>query len=70
MLSIELPADLERRLEELAGKSGRNKTEWVTEALRRLLEDVEDAEVASQRVREPAKRWTLEDIELARDLEG
>jgi RHH-type rel operon transcriptional repressor/antitoxin RelB len=70
MLSIKLPDDLEHRLEGLAGKSGRTKTEWATEAIRRLLEDAEDAEIASQRVLDPAKRWTLEDLELARDLEG
>lgn len=61
-MSIELPADLEHRLEALAEKSGRTKTEWATEAIRRLLEDAEDAEIASQRVRDPAKRWPLEDL--------
>jgi RHH-type rel operon transcriptional repressor/antitoxin RelB len=69
-MSIELPADLEHRLEELAGRSGRTKTEWATEAIRQLLEEAEDVEIASQRVRDPAKRWTLEDLELARDVEG
>jgi RHH-type transcriptional regulator, rel operon repressor / antitoxin RelB len=64
MLSIELPADLENRLEALADKL------WATEAIRRLLEDAEDVEVAAQRIRDPAKRWSLEDLELARDLEG
>jgi RHH-type transcriptional regulator, rel operon repressor / antitoxin RelB len=70
MLSIELPADLENRLEALADKSGRTKTQWATEAIRRLLEDAEDVEVVAQRIRDPAKRWSLEDLELARDLEG
>lgn len=70
MLSIEIPLDLELRLEALAGKSGRTKAEWATEAIRQFLEDAEDAEVSSQRLRDPAKHWTLEDLELARDLEG
>lgn len=62
MLSIDLPDDLEYRLEALAGKSGRTKTEWAIEAIRQLLEDAEDAEIASQRVRNPAKEWALEDL--------
>lgn len=70
MLSIELPSDLELRLEALAGKSGRTKAEWATEAIRQFLEDAEDAEIASQRLRDPAKRWALEDLELGRDVEG
>jgi RHH-type rel operon transcriptional repressor/antitoxin RelB len=70
MLSIELPADLEFRLEALAGKSGRTKAECATEAVRLFLEDADDAEIASQRLRDPSRRWTLENIELARDVEG
>jgi RHH-type rel operon transcriptional repressor/antitoxin RelB len=70
MITIELPVDLELRLEALAGKSGRTKTECATEAILRFLEDAEDAEIASERASNPAKRWTLEDLELARDVEG
>jgi RHH-type rel operon transcriptional repressor/antitoxin RelB len=70
MLSIELPLDLELRLEALAGKTGRTKAEWIAEAVRGLLEDAEDAEIATRRLRDPAKRWSLEDLELGRDLEG
>ena len=70
MLTIELPVDLELRLEALAGKSGRTKAECATEAIGRFLEDSEDTEIASQRAGNPGKRWTIEDLELARDVEG
>lgn len=70
MLTIELPADLELRLEALAGKAGRTKTEFATEAICRFLDEIEDTEIASYRASHPVKRWTLEDLALARDVEG
>jgi RHH-type rel operon transcriptional repressor/antitoxin RelB len=70
MLTIELSADLELRLEALAGKAGRTKTEFATEAISQFLDDMEDAEIALHRGTNPSKRWTLEDLELARDVEG
>ena len=42
MLEIQLPEDLESRLEELAKKTGRSKASIITESLERYLEDLED----------------------------
>lgn len=54
MLAIRLPQSIERRLEELARRTGRTKTYYVREAILDHLEDLEDlylAEGALERIR-------------------
>lgn len=54
MLAIRLPESIEKRLEELARRTGRTKTFYVREALLQHLEDMEDrylAERALERIR-------------------
>ncbi|HEX4067702.1 MAG TPA: DUF6290 family protein [Acidobacteriaceae bacterium] len=51
MLAIRLPADIEKRLDRLAKRSGRTKTYYAREAILRHIEDLEDIEVAEQRLR-------------------
>jgi RHH-type transcriptional regulator, rel operon repressor / antitoxin RelB len=54
MLAIRLPQSIEKRLENLARRTGRTKTYYVREAILEHLEDIEDlylAERALQRVR-------------------
>ena len=70
MLAIRLPADIERRLIELAKRTGRTKTFYAREAILRHLEDLEDAYLAVERLEHPAKRWTQEELEQDLDLEG
>lgn len=70
MLAIELPPQVESRLEILAAKTGRSKEEYAREAITQLLEDLEDIEIAEERLKNPGKRWSLEDLEQGRDLEG
>ncbi len=70
MLTIRLPADIEKRLEQLAKATGRTKTFYAREAILRHLEDLEDVYFAEQaliELREGRSRtYTLE--EVARDL--
>jgi len=49
-LSIRLPADIEARLDDLANRTGRSKTFYVTEAIREHLGDLEDLYLAEQRL--------------------
>lgn len=52
MLTVNLPADLEQRLDELARKNGRSKSDYVRDAIVEHLDDLEDLDLAEQRLRE------------------
>ena len=69
MLSIRLDPDTERRLEELAARTGRTKSYYAREALLEHLDEMEDRYLAIERLENPAKRWSLEDLEADADLE-
>ena len=73
-LSIRLPSDLEARLKNLAAKTGRTKSYYITEAIREHLDDLEDVYLAEQRladirsgktrtvrIEEVMKRYDVED---------
>ncbi|MBN9133942.1 MAG: ribbon-helix-helix protein, CopG family [Nitrosospira multiformis] len=73
-LSIRLPSDLEARLKNLAAKTGRTKSYYITEAIREHLDDLEDVYLAEQRladirsgktraarIEEVTKRYGVED---------
>lgn len=47
-LSVRLPRDIEARLSELAARTGRSKTYYVTEAIREHMGDLEDLYLAEQ----------------------
>ncbi len=49
MLAIRLPAEIERRLEDLARKTGRTKTYYAREAILEHLDDLEDIHLAERR---------------------
>lgn len=70
MLAIRLPADIEKRLDRLAKRTGRTKTWYVREAILNHLEDLEDvhhADKALKAIREGRSRtYTFE--EVARSL--
>ena len=70
MLAIRLPPDLEKRLDELSKKTGRTKTYYAREALVEYLDDLEDFYLASERLKNPGKRWTMEEVEKELGLAG
>ncbi len=70
MLTIELPPEVESRLEALAAKTGCSKEDYARDVIAQLLEDAEDGEIARERLRNPAQRWPLEELEQERDLES
>lgn len=70
MLAVELPEELDRRLERLARMTGRSKADYVREALDEYIGDLEDAAVAEERLKDirtgRSRTYTLEEVE--RDL--
>lgn len=70
-LTVRLPEDLEKRLDELAKLTGRTKTYYVREALAARLDELEDLYIAEHRLEHPeGPRWSLEQLERSEDVEG
>ena len=67
---IQLPDDIDRRLADLARKTGRTKTDYAREAILMHIEEIEDIHLAEERLATPTRRWTHADIESGVDLEG
>lgn len=68
MLAIRLPEDIEKRLSDLAEKTGRTKTWYARQAIVDHLDDLEDYYLAESRVDE--SRVTLEELERRLELEN
>lgn len=69
MLALRLPDEIEQRLADLAAKTGRSKSFYAREAILEHLEELEDAYLAAERLKEPAKRWTQEELEVGIDMD-
>jgi RHH-type rel operon transcriptional repressor/antitoxin RelB len=73
MLAIRLPEDLEKRLENLAKRTGRTKTFYARQAIEQHLDDLEDIYLAEQRLTEIRAGRTqtipLEDVLKCYDVE-
>lgn len=69
MLAIRLPEEIEKRLAALAAKTGRTKTFYAKEAILEHLDEIEDKYLAINRLENPGKRWTLDELEQGLDLE-
>lgn len=68
MIAVRLPSEINLRLEALAKRTGRSKTFYVCEAILRQLEDMEDTYVAIERLENPGRRWSMDEIEQGADL--
>ena len=66
MLAIRLDPEIEKRLMDLARKTGRTKTYYAREAILEHLEDLEDIYLADERLRRPAKTYSAREVK--RDL--
>ncbi len=69
MLAIRLPADIEKRLANLASKTGRTKTYYAREAILTHLEDLEDTYLALKRLEKPGKRYSMKEVKKMLGLE-
>ena len=70
MLSLRLDPETEKRLADLAARTGRTKTFYVREAIESHLAEMEDRYVAIERLESPARRWSLDELEREVDLDG
>jgi len=52
MLALRLPPDIEKRLDDLARRTGRTKSFYAREAILEHLADLEDAYLAESRIRD------------------
>ena len=69
MLALRLPDEIERRLADLAAKTGRSKSFYAREAILEHLEELEDAYLGAERLKKPAKRWRQAELEAGVDLD-
>ena len=71
MLALRLPPEGEKRLDDLARKTGRTKSFYAREAILEHLADLEDAYLAEQRMRDNPQFVEFEDVlrELDIDLD-
>jgi RHH-type rel operon transcriptional repressor/antitoxin RelB len=68
MLAIRLSNDIETRLAFLAEQTGRTKTYYARKAILAFIEEMEDTYLALNRLENPEKTWTQEEIEAECDL--
>ncbi|MCB1462717.1 MAG: ribbon-helix-helix protein, CopG family [Nitratireductor sp.] len=70
MLALRLPADIEKRLDDLAKKTGRTKSYYARQAILEKLEDLEDLYLAEERLQKPGRLIPLEEVmaEYAEDI--
>ena len=63
MLALRLPADLEKRLEELAKKTGRSKSYYARLAIEEFLQDQEDYLLALSRLEKDLPGISIDEVE-------
>jgi RHH-type rel operon transcriptional repressor/antitoxin RelB len=63
MLTLRLPAEIEKRLAVLAEKTGRTKSFYARQAIVRHLEDLEDYHLARKRLGRRRARVSLDALE-------
>jgi RHH-type transcriptional regulator, rel operon repressor / antitoxin RelB len=73
MLALRLPADIEKRLADLARKTGRTKSYYAREAIIEHIEDLEDIYLAEKEFRKAergARTHKLAEILREYGMEG
>lgn len=74
MLALQLPADIEKRLDDLARQTGRSKSDYIQDILIEHLEDLQDLQIAEERLRElkngTARTLSLSDLMKSHGLEN
>jgi RHH-type rel operon transcriptional repressor/antitoxin RelB len=69
MLALRLPPEIEKRLSNLAKKTGRTKSFYAREAIIQHLDDLEDGYLALQRLEANEPRVSLEELMKRYDVE-
>ncbi len=70
MLGVRLEPELEKRLEKLAKQTGRSKSFYAKEAIRKFLEDREDYLLGIAALEKHTSTVSLEELERRNGLEG
>jgi RHH-type rel operon transcriptional repressor/antitoxin RelB len=70
MFAVSLEPEIERRLQALVDRSGRSKEEHIRVAILDHLEEMEDLQIARERLQQPARRWSMEEAEQQLGVEG
>jgi RHH-type transcriptional regulator, rel operon repressor / antitoxin RelB len=60
--TVEIPQELDAELEALAARNGEDKRKYLREAIISFLEDQEDIAIATERLKNPGKRLTFEQV--------
>ena len=66
MVLIEVPDELALQYDELARSAGQERNTFIRETLIEHLEDLEDLAIVRERLANPGKRFSLEEVK--RDL--
>ena len=67
MLALRLSPEIEARLEAMAKKTGRTKSFYAREAILEKLEDMEDYYLAEERLKNPGKRLSWDEVKAEMD---
>ncbi len=62
MITVDLGSETERRLESFASRSGKTKDSCIREIIKEYLADLDDAHVDLQRLKEPEKTYSAEEV--------
>ena len=62
MLALRLKPDIEKRLSRLAKRTGRTKSFYAREAIIEHLQDIEDYYLASERIKNPGRIYSAQEI--------
>ena len=68
MISLELEHKIEQRLSDLEQETGLDKVDLIREAIIDYLEEAEDIAEAPERLKNPGKIWSLDELEQGDDL--
>ena len=68
MLAVRIDAETERRLEALAARTGRSKTDYAREAILAHLDDLEDFYLAEERTKDFRQDDAISLTDLKTDL--
>ena len=68
MISLELEDKIEQQLSDLEQFTGRDKVDLIREAIIDYLEETEDIIEVNERLANPGKIWSLDELERGDDL--
>jgi predicted DNA-binding protein len=67
--TVEIPQELDAELEALAARNGVDKREYLSEAIISFLEDQEDIAIATERLKNPGRRLSFDEVKKSLGLD-